>query len=476
MAFDDNEYPSQEISRAWEVLLHNEFHDILPGSSIAEVYRDAEAELSKMLEDLVALKERALKRLIEYSENRITVINTGTYPKKLIFNANLGGKVLKRSDGEILKPQKTQDGQWLYCAEKNIAPFSIESLEILDETAEVEMPIKESNILENEFLRVTVHEDGSLSIYDKEFNREVFKGEGNQLWLYNDVPAYWDAWDVDYHHKIYGKRLKANSIEKVEIGEIRSTIRVTYNFESSRITQNISLLKDSRRVDVHTQVDWHHRRSLLKALFPVNVLSRSARYDLSAGYIERPTHRNTDFEKARFEVPAHRWMDISERDYGTSILNDGKYGHSCHDNVMELTLLRSPVFPHFFGDEGKHSFTYAIYPHPGSDLLDVVKEAEALNRALLVIPGKPSTTGRFLTIDADTLKLLALKRAEDGGTVVRVAEVLGSRGKAHIKLSGKFKEVWLASILEEPLQKLEIVDSTVEIEYDPFKIYTFLLK
>ena len=484
LAYEDRDYPGERINRIWEILLHNEFHDILPGSSIGEVYSDAERELSQASEELKLIKGEALNILTKTSDDSITVLNAGTHPKPLLFYKDLDGKALKRSNGEILKPQRTHNGNWLYFSENHIEAFSFENLEILNEAVEPNVSeesaetFKASNALENEFVKVTVHEDGTLSIYDKEMDREVFTESGNQLWLYSDVPAYWDAWDIDYHHKKYGNRLNASFIQRIESGELRSAIKVFYELGKTQITQIISLLKGSRRVDVDTQINWHHRRSLLKALFPVNVLSRHARYDLSAGYIERATHSNTDFEKARFEVPAHRWMDLSERGYGVSILNNGKYGHGCRDNVMELTLLRSPVFPHFFGDEGEHSFSYSIYPHKGADLLMVQREAEALNRPLITVLGKSSITKPFLKIESESIKLLALKHGEEGGIVVRVVETLGERGKMRLKLPGNFKlkEAWLANILEEPIEKIGLAGSMIELAYEPFKIYTLLLK
>ncbi|OAA29134.1 hypothetical protein AT15_03860 [Kosmotoga arenicorallina S304] len=479
LAYGDKDYPRDKLNRIWETLLHNEFHDILPGSSIGEVYKDAEKELENVCSELEQIKERAFENLIEPSEDIVVAMNTGSYSKPLLFSKDLGGKALKRSNGEILEPQRTYDGSWLYFSKNPIEPFSVENLEILDSPVNGESnQISEGTTatLENELLRVLVDEDGTLSIFDKEAGREVFTEKGNQLWLYNDVPAYWDAWDIDYHHKKYAKRIKANFVEKVESGKLRSAVKISYDLGESQITQIISLLKGSRRVDVDTQVNWHHRRSLLKVLFPVNILSRYARYDLSAGYVERATHNNTDFEKARFEVPAHRWMDLSERGYGVSILNNGKYGHACRGNVMELTPLRSPVFPHFFADEGAHSFSYAIYPHIEADLMPVQQEAEALNRPIITALGKTPVTKPFLKIEPKNVKLLAFKGGEEGGMVIRVAETLGERGKMQLELPDNFREAWLCNILEEPIEKIQPTNSTIELEYKPFKILTLLLK
>ncbi len=476
--FAEDNSIGKKLDGLWKTLLHNEFHDILPGSSIKEVYETSEKELTDVIEKTNDIKNISLSRFVQQDENVLTVFNPGSYSRPLLFEADLGGKKLTTANGITLKGQKTQNG-WIYFGEKIIKPFSSIKL-FISERKEPEKSddcCSDGRVLENQFINVFVNDDGTINIYDKELDRELFNGSGNKLFLYDDVPPKWDAWDVDVDYEKSGHQLKAREIIKVEKGEIRQIIRVKYRINKTEIVQDYVLNNNSKRLDIRTNVDWHHRKTLLKATFPVNVLSRKAKYDIGTGYIERPTHRNTDFERARFESVAHRWMDLSEESFGVSLLNNGKYGHNCFENVMGISLLRSPVFPHFFADEGKHSFTYSIYSHNGKNVLNTLKQAEHLNKSLVVIEGNPSNVVRLIEVSEENFKVLTAKRNERGGIILRIAETLGARGKVCIRINHfHFSGVWLANILEEKKKELTVKNGKIEVEYEPFKIYTFLFE
>ncbi|MDQ3658798.1 MAG: alpha-mannosidase, partial [Actinomycetota bacterium] len=244
----------------------------------------------------------------------------------------------------------------------------------------------EGAFLENEFLRVEAGPDGSLhGVHDKEAEREVLDGRGNQLWAYVDKPREWDAWDVDEDYEMEGEELSiVESIEAVEEGPMRASVRVERRWRDSTIVQTYRLYAGSRRLDVETEVDWRERQVLLRAAFSLNVRSHEATFETMYGAQRRATHRNTSFEAARFEVSAHRFCDLSEPDYGVALLNDGKYGHSVKDNVLGISLLRGPLYPDPRADEGFHAFTYSLFPHPGDWTQGgVVGEAFALNSPLV---------------------------------------------------------------------------------------------
>lgn len=482
IAFESDNYPAEKINKSWEKLLRNEFHDILPGSSVSVVYKDAERELQEVIQEMEELSDEALRLLSDKEEKYLSLLNIGSYNHKVVFKCDLNGKALETPDGKKLIAQKCHDGSWVYSLQGEIKPFSKLVLRVLDENIKVETPEIPKQVddyleLENKVLKVLVFKDGKIQIYDKEHEREVFSEPANQLVLYKDIPVYWDAWDINYNYDKHGEEIKASDVKLIEFGPVRKVVRARYRIGNTEIIQDYILSENSRRLDIETHIDWHLRRIMLKALFPLNILSRTARYDLSAGYIERPTHRNTDYDKARFEVVAHRWVNVSEYDYSVSLINNGRYGHSCYNNILALTLLRSPVYPGFYADEGKHHFTYSVFPNGGTDLLPTLVEAENLNKPLILSRGSlvkfPSP---FIEIDSKALKVLSIKRGEDSGMVLRVAEVLGSRGKASIKTAQPFDKVWKTNILEDKLKALEFVNETVEIDYEPFKIYTLIFE
>lgn len=474
--FIDGDMINEELSDLWKTLLHNEFHDILPGSSIKEVYETAEKELSGIIEKAKDIKNTGLLNFVSQDEKTITVFNPGSHKRPLLFEMDLNGKTLTVQNGKPLKIQKTQNG-WLYFDEAMVEPFSSMRLFVHEKEASGKNDDVSSDdrILENSLVRVIINEDGTIKMYDKELKKEVFEDSGNKLFLYDDVPPKWDAWDIDVDYEKSARQLKASEIKMTEAGEIRQTIEVKYRTNDTVITQYYILHSHSKRLDIKTNINWHHRKTLLRAIFPVNVLSRKAKYDIGTGYVERPTHKNTDFEKARFETVAHRWMDLSETGFGVSLLNDGKYGHSCSGNVMGISLLRSPVFPHFFADEGKHSFTYSIFPQKGDEVVNTIKQAEQLNKPLIVAEGSPTTEKSLVNISEENFKVLALKHGKHGGIILRIGEITGKRGRVNIKLNDfEYKKVWKSNILEEKKEELFLEKQKIEIEYEPFKIYTFI--
>ena len=235
-------------------------------------------------------------------------------------------------------------------------------------------------------MRVELGDDGSLArVWDKRAGRDALAGRGNQLWLYVDKPREWDAWDIEAGDLSAGRELRElDSLAVVESGPHRAAIRVERSFRDSTIRQDIRLWANSARIELHTTIDWHERRLMLKARFPLAVRSQTASFETAFGVVERPTHTNTTWEQARFEVAGHRFADLSEPGYGVALLNDGKYGHEARGSTLALSLLRSPVFPDTLADEGTQTFTYALLPHAGSWLDGgVLMEAEDLNRPLL---------------------------------------------------------------------------------------------
>ena len=403
----------------WRILLRNEFHDILPGSSIREVYETAEAELAEVIAGAGEVAGRALDELADRLE-------PGEGDAVLLANPDLSPRPIRA----------TVHGTPF------TAPGTVAGLEVL--RVPVGAPAGGLSVgpglLENDLVRVEVASDGTLArVYDKRAGREVLDGRGNQVWAYVDKPREWDAWELDAAYADEGCELTASEVRVVEDGPHRVALRVERTFRDSRIVQEVRLWAGSPRIDFHTRFDWHDRRWLVKARFPIAVRSPRATFETAFGVVERPTHRNTSWDEARFEVPGHRFADLSEPGYGAALLNDGRYGHHALGSELGLSLLRSPFWPDPLADEGAQELVYSLLPHAGGWLEGgVLAEAEDLNRPLyaLAARGGPASL-RPLAIERPAVALGALKALEDGGgLLLRVYEPQGARGAISVDAPG----------------------------------------
>jgi alpha-mannosidase len=301
----------------------------------------------------------------------------------------------------------------------------------------------------------------------------VLDGRGNRLLAYADKPPNWDAWDIHQDYEKEGEEVPgAESIEVVEAGPLRGAVRVERRFRGSRIVQTYKLLSSSRRLDIETRAEWHERQVLLRALFPLAVRSHEATFETMYGAVKRPTHRNTSWDEVRFEVCAHRFADLSEPGYGVALLNDGKYGYSARDNVLGVSLLRSPLYPDPLADEGEHHFTYSLFPHPGGWTgAGVAREAFALNSPLVAVEGDGVPEFGLVAARGVELALGSLKRAEDGrGVILRLYEPHGARGEAVLSFGFETARVQRANLLEEP--EGELRGGEVRLEVRPFEVIT----
>ncbi|WP_175418080.1 glycoside hydrolase family 38 C-terminal domain-containing protein [Marinitoga sp. 1138] len=448
LAINNIEYDFSDI---WKKLLTREFHDIIPGSSIKEVYDEAVDTLKMEIKNCKDIIDRNLN-----DSEECVLINYSNYNSDMYFE----------SENEYNLPaQKTYDGRYIYEIE-SIPSFSNRNLEsgepIIDNYKE-----DDDLILENEYYLVMVYNDG-IEIYDKKKDRNLFEGKGNVLTLYEDIPFAWGAWDIDYNYKKFGEILKAKKISVVESGKLRKVIKLEYEYETTKIIQYISLAKNSKRVDIKTEIDWHLRKKLLKAIFPIDVFSRYARFDISGGYITRPLHKNTTYEQAMFEVYMHRWFDISEPDFGVAILNNGIYSTSIDNNVFGLSLIHGPIYPDLYADEGKHELMYSIMSH-SNNIREINEEAEKINKPLRILKKKVELKDKIL--DFNPLKVVAVFK-KDNNLIVRLVEVEGKRGMCKFNIKHMYNNVYLSNILLDEKHLL----SENEFEYKPFKIYTLIFE
>jgi len=437
------------MDEAWKKLLLNQFHDILPGSSVKEVYDDADADHSAIVASLDPIEWEARAAWCHALDTR------GMKRPMVVFNANswpVTGVVSLGNERHFVEDVPALGVRVLDCPVKDIDASTSANIAVH----------KEPRVLQNNRLRVELDDTGRIStLRTLPDGRSWCSQPINQLVLYDDRPRAWEAWDIDRGHLESARPVDGPAyIRDVRNHPLRGEIVVARELgRASRITQRYVLEADSPRVDIHTSVEWNEERTLLRAIFPVDVQSTMATYDLSMGFIQRPTHANTPWDRARFEVCAHRWMDLGEHGGGVAILNNGKYGHSCHGNVMGLTLLRSPMFPCPNADQGKHDFTYSIMPHVGDwRTAGVDRQAALLNDPMLAVNAPADLTGRIsgrwapIEIEVDgsaAVEVLALKRADDGdGLILRLAETHGGRGHARITWRVGGVDVRVVDLLE----------------------------
>jgi alpha-mannosidase len=454
------------LAAQWKVLLRNEFHDILPGSSIREVNELAEAEL----EGVSRAARRALDERLDAVARRL--VASGDSEGLLVVNPHLSPQPLRvELERAVRGAQRVEDGYVVTGADE-IAGLQVR---VIVDPAPAEAVRVSDRELENEFVKVTLNADGTLaSVYDKDADREVLDGPGNRISVYVDKPRLFDAWDIDPDYADEAREMgPAESVEVLEPGPHRGAIRITWRYGDSRIRQDVRLWSNSARVEFRTALAWHDRRLLVKARFPLAVRTTHATFETAFGVVERPTHRNTPWDAARFEVAAHRFADVSEPEYGVALLNDGRYGHHAVGSELGISLLRSPAYPDPLADEGEQTLTYALFPHRGRWLEGgVLREAQDLNRPL---PARAVATAgpaswRALRLDGLAVALATLKALEDGGgLVLRSYEPQGARGRVLPTVAPGWG-------IDAELNLLETEIGPPDLTFRPFQVHSWRLR
>ena len=467
--------PGAELDSAWKTLLLNQFHDIIPGSSIHWVYEDAHADYDAV--------RSVTDKIIGDSLGGIAarVAAEGAARPALVANT------LPVARDEVVEVSGT-----LHRLGAPPCGWSVTDLAV--DTVHGDPPVTSGNSwMENGRLRIEWDAAGLVrSVRHLATDREVVApgAAANLLQLMEDTPADWDAWDIDREAFATAVDLvEVDSVELVEQSPLRATLRVVRSFGDSRIEQLISLSQGSGRFEVRCSADWHEDHKLLKVAFPVDVQASTARHEIQFGHVERPTHQNTSWDAARFETCAHTWVDLSEEGFGVALLNDSKYGHDVSGSTIRLSLLRAPTWPDPFADRGRHTFAYALYPHLGSATAGgVIAEAHAFNNPLRVmtvgsndtdterggVPGVHS----LLAVDDPGLVVSALKAADDGhGTIVRLHEAFGGRRRIGLHLPGATRADRV-DLLEEPTtgQSPDVIDGVVGFELRPFELVTLRIR
>ena len=480
-------YPAKELDAMWKLVLLNQFHDILPGSSIHEVYEVTKEEYGRLAEQLADMSGQR-RRAIAGEGEAVTVFNTiGRVRDDVVCLGDFEAEALTDENGDVYPVQKTEAGNIAYVKNlpsKGYKTFRIAGKEAAEQAAAVK-PFALNGLyeLETPFYRIRLDEQGMFTgIYDKENEREVVQ-EGqraNLLRMYEDKPIYFDNWDIDiYYTEKFWDVDGVERMEWTEMGPVRAVLEITRKASKSTIRQQVIFYASSRRIEFVTNVDWKEHQTLLKVHFPVAVHTDEAAFDVQFGNLTRKTHRNTSWDVARFESCGQKWMDLSEGHYGVSLLNDCKYGHSVQDSNMALTLIKSGIEPNPTADQEEHVFTYAIYPHAeGWRAAGTVDEAYKLNQPLAAETNAADADAySFASVDRANVVLETVKMAEDGnGIVLRMYESENALTKVKLTVDTAFEKAYICNLLEEIESEAAVYGKAIEVVLKPYEVVTVLVR
>jgi alpha-mannosidase len=475
------DYPALDLDAIWKKVLLNQFHDIIPGSSITKVYEVTHIEHEYLGTRCDELTADAAGKLFEKDEKRLVLFNCLPYVYTRPFVITKKGEEFGLEDerGNRL-PVQAEKNKLLIQA--SVPPYSFLTLKRVSGT-KAKGQIKSGLVLENDLARYEFDRDGGLiRAWDKECARDLLiPGQrGNVLTLYADYPNDWDAWDVDV---FYEKNVIDNAhgvvLEKVIAGPVRQSLSLILKIGQSVIEQTVSLANNTKRLDFETMVNWADKHRMLRVGFRVNIRTDQAAFDTQYGFIRRPTHRNTIQERAQFEVPVHRYADLSDEDYGIALLNDGKYGMRVQDDLLDLNLLRAPTYPDPDADQGLHQFTYSFYPHRGSlTNSEVMAEAAQLNQGLAVFEGRTAQNKELpWQVKGDGLALEVVKKAEkEDCWILRIVETNGRYSHGQLVIANRSAKLVETDLMEWRDGKETNCDQPVPLALGPFEIRTYKLK
>lgn len=468
-----------ELDSMWKTILLNQFHDILPGTSIHEVYEVTKAEYEAVAAQGGALTEKALTKLCGQGD-AVVLVNTLGFVRSDIVHLGATG-ALALTDGQRVFPvQQTAEGAVAFI--RDIPSKGYKSYR----PCEPEIPASPFTVteqgIETPFYSIAFDKDGTISsLFDKENARETIRpnGKANRLCVYEDKPIYYDNWDIDifYTEKSWDV-CDIVSREWTEVGPVRATLETAYTFASSRIVQKIRFYSDLRRIDFETVVDWRESQHLLKVHFAADIHTDEASFEIQFGNVTRKTHQNTSWDLARFESCGQKWADISECGYGVSLLNDCKYGYSVLNNELSLSLIKSGIEPNPIADQERHIFTYSLSPHAGDWREGHTAQAAAmLNQPVIAKNGADGLARSFLRVDCEHVCAETIKPAEDGdGFIVRLYEYHNRRGAVKVTFESPILSASACDLLERPLGKAEIAGCDLRFEIKPYEIKTYRVR
>ena len=479
----------EKLTEGWKHILTDQFHDIIPGSSIFEVYEDSKKDYEWIEKIGMEVEEAFLTDAAKPEKNVFTVFNSSGFRMDGTVVLPASGEIRRArlADGTILDSQQTDGGLAVYLPET--APMGAVCV-TLEEGEEPGMHedtrfVINGRRIETPFYKLELNEAGQITrLFDKEAAREVLpEGQrANVLQEFEDKPMGSDAWDIDiFYQEKMREVTDLTEFSVRECGTVRLVLHMAWKYMNSEIEQDMILYAHSRRIDFVTEAEYHERHQLLKAAFPVDIRTTYGTFDVQYGNVRRPNHWNTSWDQAKFETVAHRFADLSEYGYGVSLLNDCKYGHDVKDNVLRITLIKAATYPDHSQDQGHHVFTYSLLPHDGDFVQGkTVQEASGLNMPLHVTAGRTELPFEsFIEFDRECVELDAVKKTEDGRYIaVRFHDFTGGSHKLTLKTGFGWKRSCLCDLRERPLEDWKESGDTGELSMTvkPYEIVTILFE
>lgn len=456
----DADYNQEQdtLTEGWKIILRNQFHDIIPGSAIREVYEDSKAEYADAKRIAQDVEDAAYARILEAAEEGVyTVVNNSGFARTDLIEMPLAARYTDKA-GRELNIQETEKGCLVEAA--SLQPMSLSTIvakgagQAPEKSASAFSYTGET--LETPYYKIRFNDKGQItSLFDKENDKEVIAAgqAANVLLAFEDKPMNYDDWDIDIYYQEKCRVIDNLTDTKVAgDGALAFDLKRTYRYMQTTIVSDMVVYAHDRRIDFKTYVDFHERHQVFKVAFPVAVRSTYATYDIQYGNVRRPNNWNTSWDQARFECVGHRFADLSAFDYGVSLMNDCKYGYDIKNNVMRLTLLKAGTYPDYEQDQGEHQFTYSLLPHTADFVRGgTVPSAFALNQPLRAVVGRAKEEGAsFVSFDSPYVELDAVKVSEDKGSViVRFHEYAGGTERVTVRPGFAYKHCTLCNLMEE---------------------------
>jgi len=458
------------VNNLWEKVLFNQFHDIIPGSSITAVYELAEKDYNYVLEKGKEITDTTLKSVLDEEADAITVFNSLSWGREVCIDlpdgyTSIEGYEVEETDGK-------------FTALVNVPACGYKSFKI--GKGKSGKAIKKNDlVLENDYLKAEFNNKGEIiSLVNKESGMEFMGGISNKFRMYQDFPAFCDAWDIEECYR----DMELCDEEKTEVipeynGKLYSSIVIKKELHNSKISQRVVLRKDSKHLDFETEIDWKETHKLLKVDFDTNIHSEELISEIQFGHVSRPTHRNRQYDADRFEVCQHKWSALCESKRGIAVLNDSKYGISAEGKKISLTLLKASKDPALNADVGIQRFTYSLMPFNKSlHDSEVINKAYEINSPVLVKTGFVGEKS-FMNISDKNIIIETVKPAEDGSgdIIIRMYEASDSFTECKLKIGLSVKEAFITNMLEENKEKLEITDNEISLSFKAFEVITLRL-
>ncbi len=469
-------YPYAIMDATWKKVLLNQFHDIIPGSSIQRVYEEAEADYAEVINTAEDIASQALATFTD-NEDALTVFNSLNWDRKVLVQLPDSYTGVADINGNKLTVQDIDGDNF---TEVTVPSCGWTTINKSEPQVSATTVVATEKLLENRYLKVEFNEIGEIiSIFDKENQFEFATGKCNSFEMFKDIANSYEAWDINHSYIKNPVQLSTDAkIEVISSGALAGILRITRMLNESLITVDVTLRCDSRGIEFSAMIDWKEKHKLLKVSFPVNIHANEALHEIQFGHLSRPNHYSNQLDEDRFEVSNHKWTALVENNHGFAVMNDCKYGVNVLKNKISLTLLRAPACPDKKCDIGMQQFKYAFYLWSGSFAdSKLVQRSYELNIPEITVTGAGGDKS-FITTDMDNIIMESIKPAEDGSgdIILRFYESMRMNTKCEIKINLPVKTVLATNMLEEIENEIMITDNAITLQFKPFEIKTIRIQ